>query len=113
MSSFLTPLHAPSATDPDVVGPKAANLARLTQADLPTPGGVSLTAAAYRAQIAALGLKDAVRNYASASPPQARRLSVEIRLALYEKPIAPDILVPLLAAWRALTADGQPGVVRS
>ena len=113
MSSFLIPLDAPDATDPDRVGPKAANLAGLAHAGLPTPGGVCLTAAAYRAQIAALGLDEAVQNYASASPNEARRLSVEIRLALYEKPIAPDILAPLLAAWRAITAEGRPGVVRS
>ena len=38
---------------------------------------------------------------------------MQIRLALYEQPIAPDILEPLLAAWRAQRADGVAGVVRS
>jgi pyruvate,water dikinase len=88
-------------------------LVRLARAGLPTPGGFCLTADAYRHQISALGLDDALRTCASASLTEMRRLSVEMRLALYEKPIAPDILVPLLAAWRALTADGRPGVVRS
>ena len=42
------------------------------------------------------------------------RLSVEIRLKLYEEPIAPEILEPLLAAWRAQrAASGQPGAIRS
>jgi pyruvate,water dikinase len=113
MTQFILPLSDAGARDPDRVGPKSANLARLAAAGLPTPGGVCLTAAAYRAQLAALGLEDAVRNYASASPTDARRLSVEIRLSLYDKPISPDILDPLISAWRGITAGGQPGVVRS
>ena len=41
-------------------------------------------------------------------------LSVEIRLKLYQEPIAPEILEPLLAAWRAQrAASGQPGAIRS
>jgi pyruvate,water dikinase len=112
-SSFIIPLDAAHATDPDRVGPKAANLAALAQAGLPTPGGFCLTAAAYRAQLTALRLDDLVARFAAASPREARPLSVEIRLALYERPIAPDILQPVLSGWRALRAGGQPGVVRS
>jgi pyruvate,water dikinase len=113
MTGLILPLGDSAATDPDRVGPKAANLAALAQAGLPTPGGFCLTAAAYRAQITALGLDDLVARFAAAAPREARPLSVEIRLALYERPIAPDILQPLLFAWRALRAGGQPGVVRS
>ena len=90
------------------VGPKAANLAALAHAGLPTPGGFCLTAAAYRAQLTALGLDDLLTRFPAASPPQARKLAVEIRLALYEQPIAPDILQPLLSAWRALEDAGNP-----
>ena len=50
MSAFILPLTDPAAIDPEMVGPKAANLASLTQAGLPTPGGFALTAAAYRHQ---------------------------------------------------------------
>jgi pyruvate,water dikinase len=113
MTAFILPLGDAAATDPERVGPKAANLAALARAGLPTPGGFCLTAAAYRAQIAALGLSDLLAGFVTASPPQARRLAVEIRLALYERPIAPDILRPLLAAWRGQRECGQPGVVRS
>jgi pyruvate,water dikinase len=113
MNPFVIPLDAAEALDPDRVGPKAANLAALGHAGLPTPGGFCLTAAAYRAQITALGLDDLTARFAAASSPQARRMAVEIRLALYERPIAPDILRPLLEAWRAQRASGQPGVVRS
>jgi pyruvate, water dikinase len=113
MTAFILPLADAAATDPERVGPKAANLAALTQAGLPTPGGFCLTAAAYRAQIVALGLTDLLARFSAASLPQARQLSVEIRLALYEQPIAPAILQPLLAAWRAQRERGQPGAVRS
>jgi len=98
---FIIPLTAAIAVDAERVGPKAANLAALTRAGLPTPGGFCLSADAYRKQIAALGLEPMVRGFAAAHPGEQRRLSVEIRLGLYEQPVAPDILVPLLAAWRA------------
>ena len=66
------------------------------------------------AQIAALGLGDVVGRYADADLVQQRRLSVEIRLGLYEQPIAPHILEPLLAAWQAQRVEsGAPSAVRS
>src|SRR5262249_37760191 len=40
----IIPLPDAGPADPDRVGPKAANLAALAQADLPTPGGFALTA---------------------------------------------------------------------
>ena len=113
MTAVILPLDDAAATDPDRVGPKAANLATLTHAGMPTPGGFCLTAAAYRAQLTALGLDDLVARFAAAAPTPARKLAVDIRLALYEQPIAPAILQPLLCAWRAQRACGQPGVVRS
>ena len=105
---FIIPLTAAIAVDAERVGPKAANLAALTRAGLPTPGGFCLSADAYRTQIAALGLEPMVRSFAAAHPGEQRRLSVEIRLGLYEQPVAPDILAPLLAAWRA-QRDTSPG----
>jgi pyruvate,water dikinase len=105
---FIVPLTAATAVDADRVGPKAANLAALLHAGLPTPGGFCLSADAYRTQIAALGLDPMVRDFAAAHPGEQRRLSVEVRLGLYEQPIAPDILAPLLAAWRA-QRDTSPG----
>ncbi len=113
MAEFILPLSAPAATDADTVGPKAANLARLGQAGLPTPGGFALTAAAYRHQLRHLGIEDLLKQYSAADLPASRKLSVQIRLALYEKPVAPDILEPLTAAWRAVLGEGGRGVVRS
>jgi pyruvate,water dikinase len=112
VSEFVVDLHS-HATDVERVGPKAANLAALARAGLPTPGGFCLTADAYRTQISALSLDEVVRSFTTADPPAARRLSVQIRLGLYQQPIAPQILRPLLAAWRELRSGGQPGVVRS
>jgi pyruvate,water dikinase len=111
---FILPLDALGATDPGRVGPKASNLAALARAGLPTPGGFCLTADAYRRQLAHLGIEEMVASFADAAPPQQRRLSVEIRIKLYEEPIAPEILEPLLAAWRTQrAASGQPGAIRS
>ena len=113
MTAFILPLSDPAATDPEQVGPKAANLAALGQAGLLTPGGFALTAQAYRRQIEHLGIGDLVGAYNAADLPSARKLSVQIRLALYQQPIAPEILRPLLDAWRAQRADVPLGAVRS
>ena len=86
---------------------------QLGRAGLPTPGGFALTADAYRHQIAALGLEDAVREYGAADLGRSRRLSIAIRLGLYQAPIAPEISEPLMAAWRTLREGGAPVAVRS
>src|SRR6202162_2066098 len=113
MTAFILPLNDPAATDPENVGPKAANLAALTQAGLPTPGGFAVTPKAYRQPARQLGIDKLLGQYNDADLPTSRKLSIEIRLALYEQPIAPEILEPLLAAWRAQCATGTLGVVRS
>ena len=113
MNAFIVALDSPQAVDPEKVGPKAANLAALMQAGLPTPGGFSLTAEAYRHQARHLGIDTLLAQYNDADMPTSRRLSVAIRLALYAQPIAPEILEPLLAAWRAQRAQAPLGAVRS
>ncbi|HUI95083.1 MAG TPA: PEP/pyruvate-binding domain-containing protein [Xanthobacteraceae bacterium] len=110
----VIPLSSAAAADVDQIGPKAANLAALARAGLPTPGGFCLSADAYRAQIAALGLRDAVVRYGAADETERRRLSVDIRLGLYEQPITSAVLDPLMAAWAAQReASGAPSAVRS
>jgi phosphoenolpyruvate synthase/pyruvate phosphate dikinase len=110
---LILPLTDPAATDPETVGPKAANLARLTQAGLPTPGGFALTAKAYRYQARHIGIDKMLAEYNDADVPASRRMSIAIRLAIYQEPIAPEILEPLLAAWRTQRALFPQGVVRS
>ncbi|MBX6425743.1 MAG: hypothetical protein IRZ09_07465 [Variibacter sp.] len=112
-ADFILPLSAPEAMDPERVGPKAANLAKLTRAGLPTPGGFCLSAEAYRLQMATLGLNELAAGLDHPDSPAARKISVQIRLALYQQPIAPAILEPLLAAWRAQRAAGGLGAIRS
>jgi len=113
MTAFILPLNNPAAADPEQVGPKAANLGVLTQAGLPTPGGFALTAAAYRHQFRHLGIEDLLRQYSEADVPTSRRISIQIRLALYQQPIAPAIREQLLDAWRMLRSGGALVVVRS
>jgi pyruvate,water dikinase len=114
-SSFIVPLTTPEATDAQQVGPKAANLARLTRAGLPTPGGFCLNAEAYRWQLRHSGLEEAARGtFSSEDTPQARRYALQMKLGLMEKPVAPTVLEPLLTAWRSLRAhSANPCVVRS
>jgi pyruvate, water dikinase len=112
--AFVVALDSAGEAPLERIGPKAANLAALARAGLPTPGGFCLTADAYRAQIAALGLEGLVRRFAAVDVIEQRRLAVEIRLALYEQPVAPNILSPLLAAWHAQCGDERPpAAVRS
>jgi len=113
MTEFILPLTDPAATDPEIVGPKAANLSELTRAGLPTPGGFALTADAYHHQIKHLGIAPLVAEYNEADLRTSRKLSIQIRLAIHQQPIAPEILEPLLAAWRAQREQAPLGVVRS
>jgi len=110
--NLLVPLDDPQALDPERFGPKAANLAALNRAGLPTPGGFCLDAEAYRIQLAALGLAQKAQRVGIAELPDARRLAVEIRLALYQGEIAAPVLEALLTAWRAVAEQGL-AVVRS
>jgi len=110
MMSFILPLSDRTAADADRVGPKAANLAALARAGLPTPGGFCIAADAYRRQIQHLGLSDALRQYPDADQPTQRRLAVEIRLKLYQSDLAPDLLAEILTAW---WNEPKPAAVRS
>jgi pyruvate,water dikinase len=114
MNEFIIELTDARARDAERVGPKAANLAALVHAGLPTPGGFCLSAHAYYAQIAALGLAPMLQRFDSADAPEQRRLSVEIRLGLYEQPVVPEVREPLIAAWRRQREESsQPSAVRS
>ena len=110
MDKYVISLADPAATGADRVGPKAANLAALAQAGLPTPAGICLTADAYRRQLAHLRLSEMVGDYVQADPLTQRRLSVEIRLRLYQGDLAPDLREEILTAWRATQ---KPAAVRS
>jgi pyruvate, water dikinase len=110
MHEYVISLADAAATDADRVGPKAANLAALAQAGLPTPEGFCLTADTYRRQIAHLGLADSVRGYRDADAAAQRRLSVEIRLQLYQADPAPELKDQILSLWGMVQ---KPVAVRS
>jgi len=97
---FVVPLASREAADPERFGAKAANLARLAHAGLPTPGGFCIDAAAYRYQLAALDI----------APGDDRRAVIALRIALHDSPIAPAIRAPLLESLRTLAG---PVAVRS
>jgi pyruvate,water dikinase len=111
---LIVSLSSPEAADASRFGPKAANLARLGHAGLPTPGGFCVDAAAYRHQLRALGLEGAARDVSSPDPGEARRAALALKLGFHDRPIDRAIREPLLAARRALVeATGAPVVVRS
>ena len=115
MQRLVVPLAAREAADPSRFGPKAANLAALGHAGLPTPGGFCVDAAAYRKQVRSLDLEEEARGVFSAGDrPQARRYALQMKLGLMDREIDEGVLEPLLAAWRELTEGTRaPGVVRS
>ena len=107
-------LASPEAADADRFGPKAANLARLAHAGLPTPGGFCIGAAAYRHQLEALGLDAAARATASPDPAVARRGALDMKLALLEQPIDAAMRDGFLEAWREMAPHASAGMaVRS
>ncbi len=112
MQDLVVPLS--EAIDAACVGPKAANLAALGRAGLPTPGGFCLTAEAYRRQLAYLRLEETAREVFSTDDARARRSALRLRMQLMEQPVLPDAQEPLIAVWREMTRHGAiPGVVRS
>jgi pyruvate, water dikinase len=94
---FIVSLDEPAASDASRFGSKAARLAALGRAGLPTPGGFCVDAAAYREQLAHLGLETAARGVFSAEDrPQARRHALAVRLGLMQEPIVSAVLEELL-----------------
>src|SRR5438876_2988999 len=112
--SLIVSLASAEATDADRFGHKAANLARLGRGGLPIPDGFCVDAEAYRIQVAALGLEKIAHGVNAVEPGTARRAALAMKLSLFDHPIAPEVLDPLLDARRALveTTDALM-VVRS
>ena len=114
MKSFIADLRDAAAADASRFGPKAANQALLASADLPIPRGFCLDVAAYRKQLQSIGLSEAADKAATEEGVSARQFASEVRIGLFDSPIAPQILEPLLAAWQALVEEaGARTVVRS
>ena len=114
MTRLVVSLNDREAVDAGRFGPKAANQAALGHAGLPIPDGFCLDAEAYRLQLAALGVDGSAQQAQSAATDTARRLVAEVRLALFEQSITPEVREPLLEAWQTLMARNDAlTVVRS
>lgn len=104
-------LFQAEAADASRFGPKAARLAALAHAGLPTPGGFCLDAQAYRDQLAYLGLEETAREvFTAADRALARRRALDVKLALMERPIAPEVFRLLQESFFQVE---KPCVVRS
>ncbi len=111
MSEYVVPLASPEAADASRFGPKAANLAALAQAGLPTPGGYAIDAAAYRRQLEFLGLEGtAARVFHEQDSARARRLALDMKLGIMDREICPSVLASLLKIYKEIP---KPCVVRS
>jgi pyruvate,water dikinase len=111
---LIVSLSAREAADANRFGPKAANLACLDHAGVPTPGGFCVDAEVSQVQLAAAGLAQHASRVTSPEPGEARRAALAMKLGLLDAPIAGPLLAPLLEAWRAMMAsNAAPGVVRS
>ena len=122
MGGIVVPLSEAEATDSARFGPKAANLAALAHAGLPTPGGFGVDAEAYRLQMRALGLESVSRLVFGGRDLVARRSALKIKLDLLQSPVDAAVAEPLEQAWNAVTSRsdsdvgptrGSLGVVRS
>ena len=115
MENLIVPLSSHEATDASRFGPKAANLAALGHAGLPIPDGLCLDAEAYRLQLAALNLEASARGaFSTDDGAEARRHALRMKLELLDRPIAPAVFDPLIAAWRDLVKrTGALTAVRS
>tara|TARA_Y100000588_G_C14267368_1_gene930576 strand:- start:2189 stop:3457 length:1269 start_codon:yes stop_codon:yes gene_type:complete len=113
MKPLFVSLLSDEATDAARFGPKAANLAALCQAGLPTPGGFCLDAEAYRLQLDENNLSvkpnDSIVNEVRA----ARLHAIGMRLGFLEQPIAKPILKSLLEVWQLSKQTTDTVVVRS
>jgi pyruvate,water dikinase len=114
MTNLVADLCDAAAMDTQRFGPKAANQSLLGRAGLPIPEGFCLDAEAYRLQLKSLGLSASAHNVAKVTGESARQSVSEIRLGLFDGPIVPEVLDPLLNAWQELVSStGMLTVVRS
>ncbi|HIP10682.1 MAG TPA: hypothetical protein EYG65_13255 [Rhodospirillales bacterium] len=114
MVLLVVPLSSLEAANAEVYGPKAANQAALGHAGLPIPDGFCLSSEAYRVQLETNNLKKVIEKLPNADNREARLIVNEIRMGLFDKPIASEILEPLLEARADLLGrTNAPLVVRS
>ena len=94
MVLLVVPLSSLEAANAEVYGPKAANQAALGHAGLPIPDGFCLSSDAYRVQLETNNLKKVIEKLPNADNREARLIVNEIRMGLFDKPIASEILEP-------------------
>ena len=108
-------LDAPDAVDVELVGGKAATLARLWRAGLPVPDGICLTADAYHLQLDAAGASESAEGVGRATDEyEGRRLALEVRLGFLRAPLVASVADTLDATHARMTEiPGRVLAVRS
>ena len=110
MTRFIVPLSDRVAIDPDHVGPKAANLAKLAHAGLPTPGGFCISADAYWRQVQHLELGEAHSRLSHRRSANTTPLVGRDQAETLSKRSRADLLAQILTAW---WEEPKPAAVRS
>ncbi|QPV62560.1 pyruvate, phosphate dikinase [Halosimplex litoreum] len=108
MSQVSTlPLTAERATDGELTGGKAANLARLAGAGLPVPDGFCVTTAAYHDAVDGTAVPDLVDRLDGLEPgePDAADLGERLRSAIREAPVSERVRAAVTEQLSAFPAD--------
>jgi len=108
------------SVDPQCLGGKCASLVALTAAGIPVPPGFAVTSQAYAAFLAVDGLdrrlEDLLRRLGSTDLCGVKALSAELRSAILEQVLPPEVETAICAAFAELAArcGGEvPVAVRS
>jgi pyruvate,water dikinase len=106
---YIVWLDDPAATSAELVGPKAARLARLTQAGLPVPRAFCLTTQASHDQLRSAGLEAATHEVVEAvhRGRELKRAASLVRAALGGTPLKPEIQTALRKAFTQLRSGGS------
>jgi rifampicin phosphotransferase len=103
--------------DLDLVGGKAASLARLTQAGLPVPDGFIVTTAMYRQFVTEFGLQtkilDRVKGANFSQPAALQGISADIQHQFQTTPIPIELARAIEQAYARLPGSTPPVAVRS
>lgn len=116
---YVVPLIGPGATERELVGGKAAQLAELAALGLPVPIAYFVTTAAYRAYLSAHSLDSwldhATRQVSAHDAASAVRVADDVRRRFAERPIPSEIGRDILRGYRELLMgdDLRPVAVRS
>ena len=122
METYVVPLRALGRADVELVGGKNSSLGEMLRSlgglGVRVPDGFATTVHAYRDFLAQSGLADRIERALHQLDVEdldaLARVGAEVRAAIVQTPLTPRLREEVIAAWRALGANGEVAVaVRS